>query len=228
MDSRVLKLWYAQINAEETDYQHNWEIIDQSERQHASDLKNKQLHYRYVEIHARLRILLAEILNVNPAQLRIHKTEHGKPYLFDYPDLKFNLSHTSDKMLVAIGWNRDLGVDIEVHKPRANLAALVEKCFADEEKHYWQNLPESEKTPAFYRLWTHKEAFVKATGRGIALGLNRCVINPKNPTKLLRIPFEYGSPSDWFLHELALGTDMSASLAIKGKDGFDLELIKIT
>jgi 4'-phosphopantetheinyl transferase len=225
--SQTIKLWHIDINDTDANYGQYWSLLDLNERHHADSLKTKLLHNRYVEIHARLRILLADALKLNPLLLRIHKTKHGKPYLIDYPDLKFNLSHTSNKMLIALAWNCELGVDIEACKPRANLAALVEKCFADEEKHYWQNLPESEKTPAFYRFWTHKEAFVKAIGRGIALGLNRCVINPKNPNELLRIPLEYGSPSAWFLHELALGADMSASLAIKGKDVHDLEIIKL-
>lgn len=217
MDSHAINLWQGEITATEANYQRYWCILNQTEQQHACTIKNRQLHSRYVEIHARLRILLGNAVNAGPEQLSIHKAEYGKPYLADYPELAFNLSHTANKMVVAIAYNCELGVDIELCKTRTNLPALVDKCFAEEEKNHWQQLPEPQKTLAFYRFWTRKEAFVKATGRGIALGLKQCAINPENPKELLRIPKDYGQASEWLMQDIDLGGSICGALAAKNK-----------
>lgn len=218
-DNDTIKLWQGEILATEADYPHYWRILALSEQQHASSIVNGQLHKRYVEIHARLRILLAQTLNTNPKKLRIHKAEHGKPYLVDYPELKFNLSHTDNRMVVVIAKNCELGVDIEQCTPRKNLAAMVDKCFAEEEKNYWLRLPTSQQTLAFYQFWTRKEAFVKATGRGIALGLKYCVINPDNQRELARIPEKYGLASDWLIQDFDLGEAICGALVAQNKMG---------
>lgn len=218
MDSQNIKFWHTELATLEVDYPHFWSLLDPSEQHHASTIKNERLHRRYVEVHAQLRLFLGETINAAPELLRIHKAEYGKPYLVDYPELAFNLSHTANRMAVAIAYKCDLGIDIEFCKPRTNLAALVEKCFAEEEKEYWQKLPSTKKTLTFYRFWTRKEAFVKATGRGIALGLKQCVIDPNNPTKLLRIPENYGHPSEWLIQDIGLFRSICGAIVIKSKD----------
>ena len=210
-----IKLWHGNIAESEADHEQYWHILDQTEQQHASAFQNEQLYRCYVEIHARLRILLGGVVGETPERLRIHKTEYGKPYLADYPKMAFNLSHTANTMAVAIAYDCELGVDIESCRPRLNLAALVNKCFADEEKNYWQQLPEPHKMQAFYRFWTRKEAFVKATGRGIALGLKQCVVNPENPAEFLRIPGGYGKSSEWLIQDIAMGDFICGALAYR-------------
>jgi 4'-phosphopantetheinyl transferase len=209
-----IKLWHGEIAAKESDYQKYWQVLDSTEQQHASSIKNKHLHKRYVEIHAQLRIVLGDATDAAPEQLRIHKAEYGKPYLADFPDLAFNLSHTANKMVVAMAYNCALGVDIEQCKLRKTLAALVDKCFAQEEKSYWQQLPEAQQAQAFYQFWVRKEAFVKATGRGIALGLNQCAINPKNHNEFLTIPQAYGKANEWLIQDIDMGESIRGALVV--------------
>jgi len=210
--SNELALWHGKVNAEDAHYPAYWRVLDADEQARAGKLNNPLLHKRYVEIHGRLRILLAEILNQPPEKIRIKKAEHGKPYLADYPELAFNLSHTADRVMIAIAWDCQLGVDIESCKPRHNLLGLVEKCFAEEEADYWIQLPESEKNQAFYRFWTRKEAFVKATGRGIVLGLNRCVINIENPMAFLSVPDQCGQAAAWHVLDVDLGEGICSAI----------------
>lgn len=218
VDGESIKLWQGEISAPEVDYNRYWGMLVQAEQYHASAIKNERFHHRFVEIRAKLRMVLGEAVNTAPEQLRINSAEYGKPYLVDYPDFAFNLSHTANKMVLATGYNCELGVDIEQCKPRKTLAALVEKCFAEEEKAYWQQLPQSQQTLAFYQFWTRKEAFVKATGRGIALGLNQCVINPENPLALLRIPDAFGQASNWLIQEIEMGDAICGALVYRKRD----------
>ncbi len=217
MEEDAVRLWHCDIVGDEAYFSAFWNILDHAEQQHADSISQQKIRLNYVEIHARLRLLLAEVVSAKPAQLRILKAEHGKPYLPDYPELVFNLSHTANKLAVAYGYHHDIGVDIETCKPRKNLAALVEKCFAEEEQHYWQHLPEPEQIHAFYRFWVRKEAFVKAVGRGIALGLERCVINPQNDNSFLRIPEGYGKADEWFIQAFQPNEKICGALVTKRK-----------
>jgi len=224
MNTDTIQVWHGNIAADIADYQNYWRVLDGAERAHAEKMKNDVLHKRYVEVHGRLRIILAQMLNEPPGQINIKKTEHGKPYLADTPELVFNLSHSASAMVVAVGWNCQLGVDIEYCQPRGSLAGLVEKCFAEEEIAYWNKLTEDQKTIEFYRFWTRKEAFVKATGRGIGLGLNRCVINPENPVGFLRVPGDCGQAAIWHVLDMALEPDVCSAL-VTDKNIVDVRVI---
>jgi 4'-phosphopantetheinyl transferase len=178
----------------------------------AEKFKTTQLQQRYVAAHGFLRHILAHYLNVSPDSIRIETSAHGKPYLPDYPELAFNLSHTGDALMVAVAQLCQLGVDIEQCKPRPVLADLADRCFGSEEIIYWQQLPEAEQIRAFYQFWTRKEAFVKATGFGITLGMKDCVLNPDYPQTFLAVPAACGVASDWHSRDIAAGEGMCAAL----------------
>ena len=95
--------------------------------------------------------------------------------------------------------------------------------------HTGLKLPEHQKIPEFYRFWTRKEAFVKATGHGIALGLNHCVINPENPTEFLRVPENCGQASAWHVLDIDLGAGVCSALVADKEIAevrlMDLELV---
>lgn len=215
MDVPNFKLWQIDIADAAVDYNQNWSILDQHEQIQAQAFNHPERQKHYVATRACLRLILAEALNESPQKLEIRRTEYGKPYLVDFPDLAFNLSHSGNKLVIAIAKNYALGVDIETYKPRKNLSALVEKCFAETEQRYWQQLPDALKVSSFYQLWTRKEAFVKATGRGIALGLNQCVLKPENHNEFLAVPTAYGAASAWRIHDIAVGDTMCGAVVLK-------------
>jgi 4'-phosphopantetheinyl transferase len=217
VDERTIKVWSGDFTATEASHKRYWLVLDQSEQRHASSIKNEKVLYRYVEGRARLKILLGDVLNTFPNQLRLEIAEYGKPYLVDYPQLSFNISHSANSLTIAVAYECDLGIDIEQCKARANLSGLVDKCFAEEEQNYWQQLSEMEQTQAFYQFWTSKEAFVKATGRGFALGLNRCIIDPLKPSGFLSIPEGYGEANQWFIWNIELGETLCGTLVAKSK-----------
>lgn len=222
LNKRAIELWHGCF--ENVNDQRYWPFLDAVEQAHARNLKNDVVRNRYVAVHGRLRQLLAGYVNEPPAQIRIKKALHGKPYLADHPELAFNISHSGSALLIALGWNCELGVDMELCKDRISLAELVGKCFADEEADYWQRQPQAEKTREFYRFWTRKEAFVKATGRGIALGLNQCVINPERSTEFLRVPESCGSAAEWRVRDINLGPTMCGAVVVKSTEIADSEV----
>jgi len=114
------------------------------------------------------------------------------------------MSHSGDILAIAISSKCQLGIDVECYKPRDTWEGLVKKCFAPEEADYWYRLDSSERSRAFYQFWVKKEAFVKAVGKGITLGLNQCVVNPDDPSSFLRIPKLSGSENKWQIYTMDL------------------------
>jgi len=227
MVRQTIGLWVGDLTANEEKLTYYRQYLNPSEQRQAELFTRKAALIAYVESHARVRLLLSGLLECNPKTLRIGKTEYGKPYLPDYSQFTYNISHTADKLIVAAGFRCLLGVDIEIIKPRKNLSGLVNKCFACEEQNYWRQLPDLEQVPAFYRYWTRKEAVVKATGRGIALGLNTFAIDPDNPAKLLTAPEAYGPAEAWQLHDFDINATICGALAVKTdvmSDGYPIKI----
>ena len=96
---------------------------------------------------------------------------NGKPYLRDYPDRYFNLSHSGNMVMAAFSC-REVGCDIEQIRPaRMDVAA---RFFTEEERMELSRecLTEEERNRRFARYWTIKESVLKVTGEGMRLPLN--------------------------------------------------------
>lgn len=123
---------------------------------------------RYVRGRGMMRALLARRLGTDPASLVFAVGEKGKPSLVGDPT-GFNLSHSEGRGVLAIGGVADLGVDIEGYDRRVDHAGLARRCFRPSEIAWMEGFAEDERHLAFFRIWTAKEARMKATGEGFQL-----------------------------------------------------------
>lgn len=193
-------------------------ILDKEELNIAERFKQAEHRDRYIICHGILRQLLASRVNQSAKNLRIEKTEFGKPFLPESPELSFNMSHSGDILAIAMGGKCQLGIDVECYKARNTWEGLVKKCFATEEADYWYSLDTSERSRAFYQFWVIKEAFVKAVGKGITLGLNQCVVDPENFSSFIRVPEQGGLADQWQVYALDLSADEFGALVCDRKD----------
>lgn len=106
--------------------------------------------------------------------VKLAEGENGKPYLLDYPDIYFNISHSEQKVLVVFS-DVEIGCDIEYVAALKDLG-VAERFFCKSEYAYLLEQEEGEQAAAFYRLWTLKESFLKATGLGLKLSLDKFCI----------------------------------------------------
>ncbi|OAI13115.1 4-phosphopantetheinyl transferase [Methylomonas lenta] len=192
-------------------------ILSESERQKAESFNIAVMRQRYIAVRALLRQTLASYLPEQPINLSFETSVHGKPYLA-CRSLHFNISHTADILMIAVANFADIGIDIEVIKPRSSLDSLAARCFSTLELQEWQQLPPAQRLAAFYSLWTKKEAFVKAVGRGIALGLEQCEVEMCSQGQLRAIPEEYGAAGDWQITELPIDPPACAALVTRNCD----------
>lgn len=212
----VIDVYYGDIESGVDLDRMMFELSD-AEIEFAKTLRNHRRQMQYLSTRYQIRRVLACYLNVTAKDVEILKSEHGKPYLAEGMPF-FNVSHSGDKLAIAVTDIGDVGIDIEQDKKRYSLHALAERCFAPEELTYWSSLDIVMQTQVFYRFWTGKEAYVKAIGRGIALGLERCVINPAQPDRFQRLPQECGRSEAWRLLSFETDPAYCGAVAIESGD----------
>jgi 4'-phosphopantetheinyl transferase len=125
-----------------------------------------------------VRGLLAAYLDRRMADVRIEHGAYGKPQIADAA-LEFNLSHSGGALLLGLSRDRAVGVDLETAQRKTRpVAELARRWFAPAETAALEVLPADRQQAAFLRLWTAKEALVKAQGSGIGAGLHQAVFDP--------------------------------------------------
>ncbi len=208
-------VWQASLDLPPLSLQRCLEVLSAQERKRMDKFHRPEHRRRYGASQGQLRWLLANYLDHSPHSLQFGRQQWGKPYVKS-ASLHFNISHSRDCLLIAVSRTSTLGVDVEVIHPLSSMEAMARRCFAAQELAYWSGIAQEDRTGVFFRLWTLKEALMKATGRGLGLGTKRCVF-ALDPPRLLSLPEEYGKVRDWQIVELLIEGDFKASLCVLGK-----------
>lgn len=177
----------------------------------------RQRHF--IAVRVALRRLLGLFLGLGPENVALGVGEHGKPVLagcLQDKGLVFNISHSGDWTLLAFARDRALGIDVERVRPLSQQSALAERCLAEAELQSWRHLTESDRLLEFFRYWVCKEAFGKATGLGIQVGLSSVEI-AENPLRLTSIPAVHGSVGDWHLEQVEVAAGYLACACYNGR-----------
>ena len=149
--------------------------LSSDELTRAQTFKHNQHHF--LATRALVRNVLAYYTNLPSSSLEFARKEHGKPFLSNTPyPIYFNLSHSGNYAALAVTTLGEIGIDIESIRAR-NLLAIAERYFHANELQQLLVTPEAEREPLFFKLWTLKEAFFKATGGGISSGLDKAVFD---------------------------------------------------
>lgn len=109
--------------------------------------------------------VLSEYLNVDQDRLAVCRDSFGKPYLKNYPDIHYNISHTKGVIVCAVS-NKPVGVDIERIKKVNH--GIVKRFFTVDEQNYILN-SKGKEDERFIEIWTKKEAYVKWIGKGMEI-----------------------------------------------------------
>ena len=158
--------------------------LSPEEHAHLSKLSRPEVQIRFASTRHALRVLLGGTLGVSPARLRLQTNSFGKPSLADNhpgPPLWFNVTHSHSVALLAISRHGEVGVDVELLRPMPDALKLAERFFCPAEHQLLAGLEEAIQSEAFLRMWTVKEAFVKAIGEGLAHPIHEVEITLGGP-----------------------------------------------
>ena len=149
-------------------------LMSADERERAAKFRFPVDRDRFIRARVALRRILAAYHNISPAEIGFEYSHYGKPTLGKVQsDIQFNTSHAADKALVACARGMEIGVDIECISRNIEPTDLAERFFSPQENAKLRALPADLRRLAFFRCWTCKEAYVKAVGKGLSLGLDQ-------------------------------------------------------
>jgi 4'-phosphopantetheinyl transferase len=168
---------------------------------------------QYKAAHALKRLMLTSAVGgvVAPGSWAFETDARGKPRVADGAGLQFNLSHTRGLVACAVSWQVELGVDVENLDRRAPLE-LAGTYFAPAEQAWLRGLPTAARPRGFFQLWTLKEAYIKATGLGLAQPLEAFAFG-FDPLHVTFADPALGDPAAWRFYQRPVGTRHVLALA---------------
>ena len=171
---------------------------------------------RFIAAHGFLHQVIGLYLNQAPNQIVFHYNHYKKPHLAENPlALQFNMAHSHDLAVYAVTKKDALGIDIEKMK-KIDYEGISRRYFSKEEKKALSSLQDQEKLQAFYRLWSRKEAIMKALGKGLTIPLSSFSVSIHNEIETILV-----ENKAWTLSPLFIQSDYASALASEG----DIETI---
>ncbi len=164
-------------------------ILSPDEQARCDNLRLEALKTRFIASHGVLRKILGRYLQTDPGKLVFSGETSGKPHLADMASrINFNMSHSGDLSILAVSLGRSVGIDLERIRAVNNLTSLTRRYFTPSEHSHIISLADGDREKAFFTAWVLKEAYLKATGTGLAGLANLELIHTAsglNPTPLI-------------------------------------------
>lgn len=189
-------------------------ILDPGERERWNRTQSPKVKDEFLSGRSLVRRVLGHMAGCTPESLAFTHNPKGKPDL-SQGGLAFNLSHSHGLGLLAVARKGRLGVDLEQARPMNDPLGLARRYFTPAEVAAIEGTNPSLLLDIFYRVWTRKEAFIKAQGEGVAYGLDRVQV-----TSLIGFTprFEKLAPGDdpagWSLADLEPAHAYHGALAL--------------
>jgi 4'-phosphopantetheinyl transferase len=220
-----VQLWRVDLEATGADESRWRQVLSSDELARASRFHFARDRQRFVAARALLRRILASYLATDPNSLAFCYSKKEKPSLALGPahmesGVSFNVSHSGEIALFAFSRRREVGVDVEQVRRDADLEAIARRFFSAREQSQLAALPTEEKVDAFFRCWTRKEAYIKATGDGLSLPLSQFDVSLAAGEKsaLLATRPDGSEAGRWLLQEVPAGPGYIAALCVRGQD----------
>ena len=204
-----LHLWYIPFHSEEKSV----DCLSHEELEHGNKFKFDIHRDKFFFYRTSLRKILSLYLSVNPQEIIFEYGEFGKPrVLNNVASIEFNLSHSGNLGIVGITKKLVIGVDVEILNSLDNLNAIVQQYFSKYEWKKFRIFPEQKKFIYFYRLWTCKEAYIKALGAGLSYPLDKFSIDflPEGYPRIVEIDSKMQENISWTLQSYLLKSGLES------------------
>jgi 4'-phosphopantetheinyl transferase len=196
-------------------------LLCSEERQRAGRFRFDKDRHLFITARGWLRALAGAYANCRPADVAFHYSDRGKPELAGGAptDLRFNVSHSGQMILLAFMLGRRVGVDVEKIRSDFSIAEIAERFFSPAERACLRNLPAAVQHQAFFRCWTRKEAYIKATGDGLSLPLDQfdVAFAPNQSAQILETRPDPAEAERWSLWDLDVGDLYAGALVVEQK-----------
>jgi 4'-phosphopantetheinyl transferase len=218
-----VQLWRIDLEAVGADESRWQKLLSSDELERASRFHFPRDRQRFVASRALLRTILAGYLATDPGSLIFSYSNKEKPSLGPAhagDNVAFNISHSGGIALLAFTRGREIGVDVEQARSNFDIEAIARRFFSPAEQKQLADFPVEKRADAFFRCWTRKEAYIKATGKGLSLPLTQfdVALDPGAANALLATRPDASEAGRWLLREVPGGPGYIAALCVRGQD----------
>lgn len=179
ISANEVHIWRSSISFDEDLLSSYLKTLSNDEITRSNSFYFKKDKIRYITAKGILRNIIGRYTQLKSETIEFVYNRFGKPYLITNQNsqkLYFNIAHSHDYVVYAFTKNIDIGVDLELCQDISDLEEVAEYFFSCDEYLYLQTLSDKKKQDYFYKIWTLKEAFVKATGLGLSYDLRQISI----------------------------------------------------
>ena len=212
-------LWFVELSGDEHRRRTARELLDPFEQTRAARFRFDRDRDQYILSHAALRQILSEQSGLEPASIRYETGPAGKPACAPPigSKLRFNLSHAGDYALIGVTSGPQIGVDVEAATRTVDENEIVERFFSTAERTAWVEITASQKSAAFFRAWTLKEAYVKARGDGLGHDSQHYTVElrPTESARLIADDIDPTAPARFQLASVAAPPGYTAAVALE-------------
>ena len=213
-------LWRTPLDLQVPTLERLYATLADDEKARAERFRLPEGRARFTAARGVLRDILARYAGADPAGLRFGYQPSGKPFLLaatGAADLQFNLSHSKGKGLYVVTLGKQVGVDVERVRQGEEFSQIADRFFTSREAAALRNCPAPIQAEAFFRCWTRKEAFIKASGKGFAFGLGNfeVSIEPGDTDALLGASGDPAALERWRLSDVDAADGFAAAVAVE-------------
>lgn len=209
--ARLPNLYFTQarLNINTYEFDRLWGLLSVDERDRANRLRHSDHRRNFVAARGNLREILGHWLDCEPRAITFGYGDRGKPFVHDC-GVNFNVAHSRDLAIYVISDEFAVGIDLEYVDHRRQVINIAKRYFSNaEQKLIMESGDRYAQQKTFFKAWTLKEAYAKATGQGIANILNLDIVPLLDGDRQI---FQIGN---WQLklieHELAIAPNFAAA-----------------
>ncbi len=222
-----IQVWWLKVDELlDQDVRHLHSMLDSGERMRAGLFRHSSRRVEFITAHALVRGLLSFRTGISALAWRFRSGPWRRPELdtrYSMPPLQISLSHTRGLAIAAVAEDYPVGIDAEwLGRPRS-FDWLVDFLYASGERRKLAAMPGAYRMRASLALWTFKEAYSKATGRGL-FHPSACHQSDVAKPALAGIPGEAGDR--WLFLTMSPTPEHVAALAVR-RDGTRIPSISI-
>ena len=191
------------------------------ERERIAGLRSEADRRRATASRGLQRHILAGYAEEPVAGLHFTYGPAGKPEITSQGgdgSIYFNATHSGDLLLIAVGRDSCLGIDVERVRPIPRADRVARRAFSEAERRRIEQLPPENRAEAFITCWTRKEACVKAVGGGVwsAFARFEVTVEPDEPPQVVAVDGDRDAAARWSLYDLRPAPGYVGALAVRG------------
>jgi 4'-phosphopantetheinyl transferase len=231
LEGSAVQVWCASLEQDEARVAAFFQTLSVDEKARAQRFYFARDQRHFVVGRGVLRDILSRYLDLPPQELLFAYGPQDKPSLAPALAersakalaLRFNLSHSGDLALYAFTYGREVGIDIERLRPLEDAERIARRFFSTREVQVFCALPTHVRLEGFFNCWCRKESYIKATGDGLSMPLDRFTVSltPGEPARFLHVDGDPAEAARWSLRELHPAPGYAAAVCVAG-EGWEL------